>query len=459
MKKGKRSKRGDARKGKGKGKGEDEDARKRDDEDARKGEGEDAREGEGDGEDKVLPRRRAKRKVKQGKRSKRGDARAGKGEKDDARKGDDEDARKGEGEGEDEVLPPRTRAKRKVKKGKRGDARKGKGEEEDARKGDGKDPRKGKGEEADLAVEEEAPPLAPRVRCSRCHESMVAARVQITGKKAGVFRCQRCNVRGVQLSRLLGWQPFQAKLRGLSAEQRADFWKGTHTETGPTLRGFLEDRERLYSRYSELSSTREVGEWLPIGVYKQRGFPVERILALCKETRDDPVLGTLYRVAVTGEAVESSQLRATEVQVSKSGSASSAAAQPAVVVPESVGGGDGSSGSAGGGSGSAGGSDPAVATKPSERDIKRSIAAATRHLSRLSTVIAPMQVVLRAKQVSQLPSFAVSAAKETLEGLQALESKCKKALKGTAVVEIEASELNDLALALVPSAASEVHSL
>jgi len=40
--------------------------------------------------------------------------------------------------------------------------------------------------------------------CSKCRTPLASERIQITGKKAGVWRCSKCNARAVQLHRLYG---------------------------------------------------------------------------------------------------------------------------------------------------------------------------------------------------------------------------------------------------------------
>jgi hypothetical protein len=50
----------------------------------------------------------------------------------------------------------------------------------------------------------------------------------------------------------------------------------------------------------EQETTRFGGEYLPLSVYKARGFDVDDIADKCKDTESHPVLGTCYRVNVRG---------------------------------------------------------------------------------------------------------------------------------------------------------------
>ena len=41
------------------------------------------------------------------------------------------------------------------------------------------------------------------------------------------------------------------------------------------------------------------GEYLPLSVYGKRGFDVEAIRQKCKDTKEHPILGTLYSIRST----------------------------------------------------------------------------------------------------------------------------------------------------------------
>jgi len=137
--------------------------------------------------------------------------------------------------------------------------------------------------------------IAPR--CSRCGLPLTRDKVQLTGKTRGVFRCGVCNVRGVQLHRLPGWMAFQGTMRRLSPEQRMAFWRGSHSEDGPGLREYLADQEEVFSVSTEKQATTAHAEWLPLKVWKRRGYPAKRIKRLC-ERKKDPTLGWVYRVSL-----------------------------------------------------------------------------------------------------------------------------------------------------------------
>ena len=65
-----------------------------------------------------------------------------------------------------------------------------------------------------VSMEADFPELAVELKCARCGSKLDPSRAVITGKAAGVWRCNLCNTRGVQLARLPGWQGFAGILRG-----------------------------------------------------------------------------------------------------------------------------------------------------------------------------------------------------------------------------------------------------
>ena len=183
------------------------------------------------------------------------------------------------------------------------------------------------------------PDIEQTVRCSRCHSQVHQCRVQVTGKSLGVVRCNACNTRAVQLYRIPAWSTFSSKLRGLSEEDRAAFWRGTHLATSPEqLTKFVQGQETVVNRHTERQSATVSGEYLPLSVYELRGFDADRIARLCRDTREDPILGTLYRIAIQGKAEQAEDERLREERLTKGsshglGGAPSATAPPPEALP------------------------------------------------------------------------------------------------------------------------------
>ena len=76
-------------------------------------------------------------------------------------------------------------------------------------------------ERTEVCMADDFPELAVVLKCARCSSKLDPSRAVITGKAAGVWRCNMCNTRGVQLARLPGWQSFSSILRG-------SFWRQTN---------------------------------------------------------------------------------------------------------------------------------------------------------------------------------------------------------------------------------------
>ena len=69
------------------------------------------------------------------------------------------------------------------------------------------------------------PEVVEMVCCSYCKRALdLSKKVQVTGKKAVVFRCNLCNCRGVQLHRIYkSWPP--SGFKDLTDEDKALFWQ------------------------------------------------------------------------------------------------------------------------------------------------------------------------------------------------------------------------------------------
>ena len=150
-----------------------------------------------------------------------------------------------------------------------------------------------------------APDVGLRPTCFRCKQEVDPLRAVLTSKAKGSWKCPKCNVRGTQLHRIFGrWPP--ANFATLSQNAQADFWKKAG-EASNTAQ--LEDIlvQTLTTQRIEREKTVVGGEYLPLSVYKQRGFDPERIKLMCKDTEEHDVLGTTYKLnirAVFSEAIE-----------------------------------------------------------------------------------------------------------------------------------------------------------
>ena len=73
-----------------------------------------------------------------------------------------------------------------------------------------------------------APPIDYSVRCVRCKRSCdpcTSQAIRYTKKSMGTFRCNTCNTRGTQLSRLESWQTLLGNWQNYSEVEKAQFWQ------------------------------------------------------------------------------------------------------------------------------------------------------------------------------------------------------------------------------------------
>ena len=131
--------------------------------------------------------------------------------------------------------------------------------------------------------------------CRRCGQQCDLWKSQRLSTKQAIFVCSKCNMKGVQLSRLFGsWPPKMFKC--MSEDEQKKFWDGIKDTPSPQLEGVVVQKLSIVRR--EWEEAKEGGEYLPLSVYKQRGFDVDAITDRCQDKHEDPVLGTCYRVRI-----------------------------------------------------------------------------------------------------------------------------------------------------------------
>ena len=92
------------------------------------------------------------------------------------------------------------------------------------------------------------------LRRSRCGMKLDPNRSVVSGKAAGVWRCSKCNTRGVQSSRLPTWKPFATRLRGFHPDQEVEeFVRGRMGHTYLNKQGHLERQSRQGNGHTALS--------------------------------------------------------------------------------------------------------------------------------------------------------------------------------------------------------------
>lgn len=282
------------------------------------------------------------------------------------------------------------------------------------------------------------PLVRPSLRCSRCKQHVDQSRAQFVGKSYAVVRCNICNTRAAQLARCPGWKNFQLRLRLMPEEERTLFWQKCGNKTSrESLAEYIDEHTDFVNKHSEVASSFSSGEYLPLGVYAVRGFDAERIQALCTDTRDDPILGRLYRVAIGGiteTASDEKSIKEVMTSGKASGSNPGSGPQPPSDKP----------------------SPTPLADKPTNPAVllKSHQAMASRILSRLSLVTPALQINLKHKVCADLPASIRDSAQALLDEMLALELLCKKTLRGVLGLDKNLSDAG----ALVPSVhKSETH--
>lgn len=288
-------------------------------------------------------------------------------------------------------------------------------------------------------VVSEMPIVAPTMRCSRCHREVDKMRVQVTGKCASVVRCNACNTRAVQLSRMPTWAGFQTRLKSLPDEEKALFWQGAcDAPSGAGLSEFLSEQTSLLSRHSETTSSFVSGEYLPLSVYAAKGYDADRIRMFCKDSKEDPVLGLVYRLPVHGHSETAQVSRVKEERLDKgksNGSGNGGAASSGRAAPPL----------ADSGAAAVKAEDPAFLAKKEARELKALQGLASRILGKVAFVMPALSIQLKSKLASTLPSVVKDNAQGVLDELVELEAACKKTLRGAPALTTTMQDATNMA--------------
>ena len=141
-----------------------------------------------------------------------------------------------------------------------------------------------------MGIEEEG-------RCRRCSSMVTRSRAKISGKKKGYWLCLTCNSKSVQLHSIFGkWPPTHFKT--LSEDKQQEFFAGIK-EIKEKAKLKLYTENYLRTTHEDNKGTKDKTKFLPLSVWKSRGFNVRRIKKRCKKTQQHPVLGKLYGVEIT----------------------------------------------------------------------------------------------------------------------------------------------------------------
>ena len=144
------------------------------------------------------------------------------------------------------------------------------------------------------ALVEEPPAVDETIECHFCGESYPEFDCRLVSKTRGEFACVKCYT-----SRTLLYRFGEAPAKIMSEEDRHSFWLNCQSLKGSDKADLARQLKRKQVQ-SEMDSFAEGGEFLPLGVWKTKGFDAERIEANTTEDNktEHSVLGTCYRVVI-----------------------------------------------------------------------------------------------------------------------------------------------------------------
>ena len=156
-----------------------------------------------------------------------------------------------------------------------------------------------------------APSLEPQL-CSLCNCRLCVENRKCSSKGAVSYKCPECNTRCTQLNRIFGSFPPKS-FKTLPAEFQTQFWQDLHKVDGPaSIENFVV--KELSRKRSEIEESSIGGEYLPLSVYKKRGYDRDMIEKNCQNVLNDPVVGKVYKLDIragyskTVEAMVKSEL-------------------------------------------------------------------------------------------------------------------------------------------------------
>ena len=278
-------------------------------------------------------------------------------------------------------------------------------------------------------------------KCSRCRTPLTSCRVQITGKKSGVWKCGTCCTRATQLHRI--YQTTKPDgLDDLTPDEQAEFWKklAASDGTAASIKKIVD--ETVVVRKTELTRAREDGQYRPLGYYEKLGYDTKRIEELCEFKKFDKVAGWTYKVVVEGDTKDTVDERVRQkVYGGKKRDRSPSEPRPARDTKHKT------------GKGNAAGKAKAKASKKKDsakdraaKDSAKQIAANKKLASKIITKVAAvhleLQELCKNKYVSDIPSFAKDSLEKTRVAISEIDKSARASCKTGAVMSFEMSDVD-----------------
>ena len=157
--------------------------------------------------------------------------------------------------------------------------------------------------------------LKEQGRCSKCGNMVERSKAKISGKGNSYWVCKVCHTRSRQLSvTYSGWPPEYFKT--LSDEKKQEFFTQIkNLRYAKQLKVYTNNFFRTLTE--ENHGTKDKKKYLPLSVWKKRGFDVKRIKRNCKDTQTHNILGKMYglEISETWTGTEEKQIRGEEHMV------------------------------------------------------------------------------------------------------------------------------------------------
>ena len=142
--------------------------------------------------------------------------------------------------------------------------------------------------------------VVPEPLCCKCGRRVDPFKTKLVKKvtESAAFKCPSCNTKHVQLCGIFGHWPVK-EFQEQSIEEQQRFWaektKGKKEIEDSVMKHIVRTHmERLIAK--------DDGDYLPIGVYKTRGFDPDLILKHCKDKVFEEDKGWCYKVRIHGDS-------------------------------------------------------------------------------------------------------------------------------------------------------------
>jgi hypothetical protein len=142
-------------------------------------------------------------------------------------------------------------------------------------------------------------PDAGKPRCCKCKTIIDETKQgRVFGKCFASWICKVCNVRQVQMHRNDRDKAFAQGFKKMPADERTQFYNDIQGMTEKQIANHMGEYLKKWRETQDLA--REYGDYQPLSWYANQGYDAALIKERCTNTQDHPVLGTCYKVNITG---------------------------------------------------------------------------------------------------------------------------------------------------------------